>query len=80
MLADGGQSTDAVPPGPDEDFLDMLMRCQGWRIEEQRSLLPPAGPLTVPEDDIYQLVQRMQAGRLEEQRAALAGDEQPPET
>lgn len=27
-------------PEPDEPFFDMLMRCQGSRIEEQRSELP----------------------------------------
>lgn len=27
-------------PAPDDAFLDMLMRCQGSRLEEQRSELP----------------------------------------
>lgn len=26
---------------PDEDFFEMLMRCQGSRLEDQRSTLPP---------------------------------------
>ncbi|QQP42567.1 Uncharacterized protein FKW44_017274 [Caligus rogercresseyi] len=26
---------------PDESFFEMLMKCQGSRIEEQRSSLPP---------------------------------------
>lgn len=30
-------------PAPDDAFLDMLMRCQGSRIEEQRSELPRGG-------------------------------------
>jgi G-protein signaling modulator 2 len=30
----------ATKPEPDEPFFDMLMRCQGSRIEEQRSELP----------------------------------------
>uniref|UniRef100_A0A914VS42 G-protein-signaling modulator 2 n=2 Tax=Plectus sambesii TaxID=2011161 RepID=A0A914VS42_9BILA len=56
----------------DEDFIDMLIRCQSTRIEEQRSELPSkkSAP-TVPEDDIFQLVLKMQAGRFEEQRAVL---------
>lgn len=29
-----------VDPAPDDAFLDMLMRCQGSRLEEQRSELP----------------------------------------
>ena len=27
---------------PEEDFFEMLMRCQGSRLEDQRSTLPPA--------------------------------------
>lgn len=30
----------ASEPAPDDAFLDMLMRCQGSRLEEQRSELP----------------------------------------
>ena len=26
---------------PDEDFFEMIMRCQGSRLEDQRSSLPP---------------------------------------
>lgn len=33
----GGSSNE---PAPDDAFLDMLMRCQGSRLEEQRSELP----------------------------------------
>lgn len=33
-----GPST--TEPAPDDAFLDMLMRCQGSRLEEQRSELP----------------------------------------
>lgn len=37
-----GATTTAKPnePAPDDAFLDMLMRCQGSRLEEQRSELP----------------------------------------
>lgn len=33
-------ATTTNEPAPDEAFLDMLMRCQGSRLEEQRSELP----------------------------------------
>ncbi|XP_062546647.1 G-protein-signaling modulator 2 [Armigeres subalbatus] len=33
-------SSDGIGTPPDDAFLDMLMRCQGSRIEEQRSELP----------------------------------------
>lgn len=33
-------STSGGEPAPDDAFLDMLMRCQGSRLEEQRSELP----------------------------------------
>lgn len=33
-------TTTTNEPAPDEAFLDMLMRCQGTRLEEQRSELP----------------------------------------
>ena len=32
--------TNTLDPAPDDAFLDMLMRCQGSRLEEQRSELP----------------------------------------
>lgn len=50
--------------GPDDDLIEMLMRCQSNRIEEQRSELPerPVG-VTVPEEDFFQLLTKMQAGR-----------------
>lgn len=35
--SNGGTSSE---PAPDDAFLDMLMRCQGSRLEEQRSELP----------------------------------------
>lgn len=35
--------TPVIAPAPDDAFLDMLMRCQGSRIEEQRSELPRGG-------------------------------------
>lgn len=38
--ASGGGSGAGGEPAPDDAFLDMLMRCQGSRLEEQRSELP----------------------------------------
>lgn len=38
--AGGGGSGAGGEPAPDDAFLDMLMRCQGSRLEEQRSELP----------------------------------------
>jgi len=59
---------------PDENFFEMLMRCQGTRLEDQRSALPetsprrPRGP-TMPDEDFFSLIMRLQSGRLEDQRA-----------
>uniref|UniRef100_T1PCF5 Tetratricopeptide repeat protein n=1 Tax=Musca domestica TaxID=7370 RepID=T1PCF5_MUSDO len=71
----------------DDDFLDMLMRCQSSRLEEQRSELPrpnvlidaetqprnrPAGRgTTVPDEDFFSLIMKVQSGRMEDQRAAI---------
>ncbi|CAL4061356.1 unnamed protein product, partial [Meganyctiphanes norvegica] len=60
---------------PDDNFFDMLMRCQGSRIEDQRSALPndghPNTAITVPDDDFFSLIIRFQSGRLEDQRSTL---------
>jgi G-protein signaling modulator 2 len=56
----------------DDQFFEMLMRCQGARIEEQRSELPERPPApTVPDEDFISLIQRFQSNRLEEQRSSL---------
>ncbi|EYC03252.1 hypothetical protein Y032_0095g2838 [Ancylostoma ceylanicum] len=64
----------------DDALIDLLMRAQSQRMNEQRSELAsdrnssvesdPAAA-TTPEDDVSALVMRMQAGRFEEQRAHL---------
>ena len=64
---------------PNEDFFEMLMKCQGSRIEDQRSSLPleeqsgnPAlAAPTVPDEDFFSLITKLQGGRLEDQRASL---------
>uniref|UniRef100_A0A914Y9H9 Uncharacterized protein n=1 Tax=Panagrolaimus superbus TaxID=310955 RepID=A0A914Y9H9_9BILA len=52
----------------DEKLYDLIMQCQGDRIEEQRSAL---GGKDNIEEDIKAIVLKMQAGRIEGQRADL---------
>uniref|UniRef100_A0A0A9YDJ9 G-protein-signaling modulator 2 n=1 Tax=Lygus hesperus TaxID=30085 RepID=A0A0A9YDJ9_LYGHE len=63
----GGGSTNNLA-GPDDGFIEMLMRCQSERLEDQRSTLP--GP-TVPDEDFFSLIMRLQSGRMEDQRATV---------
>ncbi|XP_053325758.1 G-protein-signaling modulator 2 isoform X2 [Spea bombifrons] len=59
---------------PDEDFFDMLVKCQGSRLDDQRCAPPPPpqkGP-TVPDEDFFSLILRSQAKRMDEQRVALS--------
>lgn len=72
---------------PDDNFLDQLIRCQGSRLEDQRSPLPvstvdaESDPLplnagsksgsTVPDEDFFSLIMRFQSGRMDDQRAAV---------
>ncbi|KAK6760044.1 hypothetical protein RB195_021531 [Necator americanus] len=64
----------------DEDnLIELLMRAQSQRMNEQRSELAPDPknatepdpPSSTPEDEVSSLVMRMQAGRFEDQRAHL---------
>ncbi|XP_076050082.1 G-protein-signaling modulator 2-like [Oratosquilla oratoria] len=64
---------------PDDSFFDMLMRCQGSRIEDQRSSLPTEvqmtqSAVTVPDDDFFSVIIRFQSGRLEDQRSNFPGE------
>nr|XP_005171425.1 G-protein-signaling modulator 2 isoform X2 [Danio rerio] len=64
-------STDATEP--DDQFFDMLVKCQGSRLEDQRCAPPPPstrGP-TVPDEDFFSLIMRSQAKRMDEQRVTL---------
>ncbi|KAJ8916923.1 hypothetical protein NQ315_013394 [Exocentrus adspersus] len=71
---------------PDDNFLDQLVRCQGTRLEDQRSPLPtPAvdaesdpppinnvkSGATVPDEDFFSLIMRFQSGRMDDQRASV---------
>ncbi|XP_049976900.1 G-protein-signaling modulator 2 isoform X2 [Alexandromys fortis] len=61
---------------PDEDFFDILVKCQGSRLDDQRCPPPPAatkGP-TVPDEDFFSLILRSQAKRMDEQRVLLQRD------
>lgn len=67
---------------PDEDFFDMLIKCQGSRLDDQRCAPPPPptrGP-TVPDDDFFSLILRSQAKRIDEQRVILPSDTRPLQT
>ncbi|KAM4605775.1 G-protein-signaling modulator 2 isoform 2-T2 [Polymixia lowei] len=58
---------------PDDDFFDMLVKCQGSRLDDQRCAPPPPparGP-TVPDEDFFSLIMRSQAKRMDEQRVTL---------
>ncbi|XP_037079847.1 G-protein-signaling modulator 2-like isoform X2 [Pollicipes pollicipes] len=62
---------------PDDQFFDMLIRCQGSRLDDQRSVLPelavphpPSAP-TVPDEDFFSLILRLQSERIEDQRSTL---------
>ncbi|XP_037867906.1 G-protein-signaling modulator 2 [Bombyx mori] len=60
---------------PEDDFLDMIARVQGTRLDDQRTEMPrpkaDPRPKTVPDDDFFALIMRAQSGRMEDQRAAI---------
>ncbi|KAM3619091.1 uncharacterized protein V6R79_002746 [Siganus canaliculatus] len=65
----------AEQPEGDEVFFDMLVKCQGSRLNDQRCAAPPSaakGP-TVPDEDFFSLILRSQSNRMEEQRVLLPG-------
>uniref|UniRef100_A0A673IXU7 G-protein-signaling modulator 2-like n=1 Tax=Sinocyclocheilus rhinocerous TaxID=307959 RepID=A0A673IXU7_9TELE len=67
---------------PDEDFFDMLIKCQGSRLDDQRCAPPPPptrGP-TVPDEDFFSLILRSQGKRIDEQRVILPSDKRPLQT
>ncbi|XP_072294303.1 G-protein-signaling modulator 2-like isoform X2 [Eucyclogobius newberryi] len=61
----------ADQPETDEVFFDMLVKCQGSRLNDQRCAAPSSskskGP-TVPDEDFFSLIMRSQSNRMEEQR------------
>uniref|UniRef100_A0A8C7T798 G-protein-signaling modulator 2 n=1 Tax=Oncorhynchus mykiss TaxID=8022 RepID=A0A8C7T798_ONCMY len=65
--------TSADQPQDDDVFFDMLVKCQGSRLNDQRCEEPPPstrGP-TVPAEDFFSLILRSQANRMDEQRLHL---------
>ncbi|XP_039929149.1 G-protein-signaling modulator 2 isoform X2 [Hirundo rustica] len=56
----------------DDDFFDILIKCQGSRLDDQRCAPPGTakGP-TVPDEDFFSLILRSQAKRMDEQRVHL---------
>ncbi|XP_056131633.1 G-protein-signaling modulator 2-like isoform X2 [Lampris incognitus] len=57
----------------DDVFFDMLVKCQGSRLDDQRCAAPPSPTKgsTVPDEDFVSLILRSQANRMEEQRVLL---------
>ncbi|KAK6308772.1 G-protein-signaling modulator 2 isoform X2 [Coregonus clupeaformis] len=65
--------TSADQPQADDVFFDMLVKCQGSRLNDQRCAAPPPptrGP-TVPDEDFFSLILRSQVNRMDEQRVPL---------
>ncbi|XP_049588017.1 G-protein-signaling modulator 2 isoform X1 [Syngnathus scovelli] len=66
-------------PEGDDVFFDMLVKCQGSRLNDQRCAAPPSatrGP-TVPDEDFFSLILRSQSNRMEEQRVVPPSDVSP---
>nr|XP_046246794.1 G-protein-signaling modulator 2-like isoform X2 [Scatophagus argus] len=65
----------AEHPEGDDVFFDMLVKCQGSRLNDQRCAAPPSANKgsTVPDDDFFSLILRSQSNRMEEQRVLLPG-------
>lgn len=57
-------------PEGDDVFFDMLVKCQGSRLNDQRCAAPPSTTKasTVPDEDFFSLILRSQSNRMEEQR------------
>ena len=60
---------------PADDFLDLLLRCQGERMEEQRSELPPPSPEAADDNEIFSLIMKHQTRRMDGQRGVLSPED-----
>ncbi|KAM4549324.1 G-protein-signaling modulator 2-like isoform 1-T2 [Odontesthes bonariensis] len=60
----------ADQPEGDDVFFDMLVKCQGSRLNDQRCAAPSSTNKghTVPNEDFFSLIMRSQSNRMEEQR------------
>uniref|UniRef100_A0A673C382 G protein signaling modulator 2, like n=1 Tax=Sphaeramia orbicularis TaxID=375764 RepID=A0A673C382_9TELE len=66
-------TSNPLPTPGDEVFFDMLVKCQGSRLNDQRCSAPVSttkGP-TMPDEDFFSLIMRSQSNRMEEQRVLL---------
>ncbi|XP_072919523.1 G-protein-signaling modulator 2 [Hemitrygon akajei] len=62
---------------PDDPFFDILLKCQGCRLDDQRCTPPHFTQkcVTVPDEDFFSLILRSQAKRMNEQRGTLCSSE-----
>lgn len=74
--------TDEIHVTVDEGFLEMVSKCQGHRLDDQRSSLPTSvknsvkGPSELiqtkePEEDLFDFLWQMQGSRIEDQRSDM---------
>ncbi|XP_061539503.1 G-protein-signaling modulator 2-like isoform X2 [Phycodurus eques] len=68
--------TSTNQPEGDDVFFDMLVKCQGSRLNDQRCAAPPFATRgqTVPDEEFFSLILRSQSNRMEEQRVGLPSD------
>uniref|UniRef100_A0A671Y2Q9 G protein signaling modulator 2, like n=2 Tax=Sparus aurata TaxID=8175 RepID=A0A671Y2Q9_SPAAU len=68
------EASDEQPEG-DDVFFDMLVKCQGSRLNDQRCAAPSSAKkgTTVPDEDFFSLILRSQSNRMEEQRVLPPG-------
>ncbi|XP_076822808.1 G-protein-signaling modulator 2-like isoform X1 [Clavelina lepadiformis] len=60
-----------------DNFFDNLIRCQGTRLNDQRSAAPSSNSFptpTIPDEDFFSLILRMQSSRFEDQRCGFQPD------
>ena len=62
----------------DDSFLDLLSKCQGSRLDDQRSDFPSPSSVSdrnsqvsSDEDDLFETLMRLQGSRIDEQRCPL---------
>uniref|UniRef100_H2YK72 Uncharacterized protein n=1 Tax=Ciona savignyi TaxID=51511 RepID=H2YK72_CIOSA len=68
----------------DDNFFDNLMRCQGTRLNDQRTSAPsgelPIYPTpTIPDEDFMSLIVRLQSSRIDDQRCRFEPESSGPQ-